>query len=178
MLKKQDLQLNQVIFRQMQNNSINQNGIVLYAKSAGQTSFSSLFTIKHALGTKKVGHTGTLDSFAQGLLIVCTGALTRLVSHITAFDKVYESIICFGKETDTLEPSGKIVKETELPTIKQVFNAIENFKGKLNQIPPAFSAILIFSNLKVSGFIGSTPPNTKNLLLNLGYFLHVSLYSF
>jgi tRNA pseudouridine55 synthase len=57
----------------MQNNSIiNQNGIVLYAKSAGQTSFSSLFTIKHALKTKKVGHTGTLDSFAQGLLIVCT----------------------------------------------------------------------------------------------------------
>ena len=87
MLKKQELQLNQVTFRQMQNNSINQNGIVLYAKSAGQTSFSSLFTIKHALGTKKVGHTGTLDSFACGLLVVCTGALTRLCGRITEFDK-------------------------------------------------------------------------------------------
>ena len=126
----------------MQNNSEkNINGIVLFAKSTGQTSFSSLFTIKRALGTKKVGHTGTLDSFAQGLLVVCTGALTRLVSHITAFDKTYQAVIRFGKETDTLEPSGKIIKETELPTIKQVFEAVENFKGKLNQIPPAFSAI-------------------------------------
>ncbi len=143
MLKKQELQLNQVTFRQMQNNSINQNGIVLYAKSAGQTSFSSLFTIKHALGTKKVGHTGTLDSFAQGLLIVCTSALTRLVSHITAFDKVYESIICFGKETDTLDPTGNIIKETELPSLKNLLLALENFTGKINQTPPAFSAIHI-----------------------------------
>lgn len=128
----------------MQNNSIiNQNGIVLYAKSAGQTSFSSLFTIKHALGTKKVGHTGTLDSFAQGLLIVCTGALTRLASHITAFDKVYESIICFGKETDTLDPTGNIIKETDLPTLKNLLLALEKFSGKINQTPPAFSAIHI-----------------------------------
>ena len=128
----------------MQNNSIiNQNGIVLYAKSAGQTSFSSLFTIKHALKTKKVGHTGTLDSFAQGLLIVCTGALTRLVSHITAFDKVYESIICFGNETDTLDPTGNIIKETDLPTLKNLLHALEKFSGKINQIPPAFSAIHI-----------------------------------
>lgn len=128
----------------MQNNSIiNQNGIVLYAKSAGQTSFSSLFTIKHALKTKKVGHTGTLDSFAQGLLIVCTGALTRLVSHITAFDKVYESIICFGNETDTLDPTGNIIKETDLPTLKNLLQALEKFSGKINQIPPAFSAIHI-----------------------------------
>ncbi len=128
----------------MQNNSIiNQNGIVLYAKSAGQTSFSSLFTIKHALGTKKVGHTGTLDSFAQGLLIVCTGALTRLASHITAFDKVYESVICFGKETDTLDPTGDIIKETDLPTLKNLLLALKKFSGKINQTPPAFSAIHI-----------------------------------
>ena len=143
MPKRQEFLLNQDMCQvQMQNNSEkNINGIVLFAKSTGQTSFSSLFTIKRALGTKKVGHTGTLDSFAQGLLVVCTGALTRLVSHITAFDKTYQAVIRFGKETDTLEPSGKIVKETELPTIKQVFDAVENFKGKLNQIPPAFSAI-------------------------------------
>lgn len=124
-------------------NKLNTNGIVLYAKSAGQTSFSSLFTIKHALGIKKVGHTGTLDSFAQGLLVICTGSLTRLVSHITAFDKVYEAIICFGKETDTLDPTGKVIKETDLPSLKQIFSALEHFKGKIEQTPPAFSAIHI-----------------------------------
>ncbi len=143
MPKKQESLLNQDMCQvQMQNNSEkNISGIVLFAKSTGQTSFSSLFTIKHALGTKKVGHTGTLDSFAQGLLVICTGALTRLVSHITAFDKTYQAVIQFGKETDTLEPSGKIVKETELPTFEKLLSAIETFKGKLNQIPPAFSAI-------------------------------------
>ncbi|MCR4791062.1 MAG: tRNA pseudouridine(55) synthase TruB, partial [Treponemataceae bacterium] len=83
----------------MLENPINKNGIVLFAKQAGQTSFSSLFTIKHALNTKKVGHTGTLDSFAQGLLIVCSGNCTRLVSYITEFDKTYQAVIEFGRET-------------------------------------------------------------------------------
>ena len=63
------------------------DGIVLLAKKAGPTSFSALNSVKKALGTKKVGHTGTLDSFAQGLLVVCTGRLTRLAGNIMEFDK-------------------------------------------------------------------------------------------
>ena len=63
------------------------DGIVLLAKTPGITSFSSLFNVKKALNTNKVGHTGTLDSFAQGLLVVCTGRYTRLVSSITEFSK-------------------------------------------------------------------------------------------
>ena len=80
------------------------SGLVLLAKKSGSTSFSSLWDIKHALGTDKVGHTGTLDSFAEGLLVVLTGNLTHLVPHITGFTKTYEAVVCFGKETDTLDP--------------------------------------------------------------------------
>ena len=58
------------------------SGVMLYAKSSGPTSFSSLWSIKHALGTEKVGHTGTLDSFADGLLVVLSGHLTHLVPQI------------------------------------------------------------------------------------------------
>ena len=85
MPKKLDLQLNQVIFHQMQNNSIiNQNGIVLYAKSAGQTSFSSLFTIKHALKTKKVGHTIlVIPSF-------CTPSGTRTLDPLIKSQLLYQ----------------------------------------------------------------------------------------
>ena len=117
------------------------SSLVLLAKMPGRTSFSSLFFVKHALGTKKVGHTGTLDSFAEGLLVVCTGGLTRIASRITAFDKEYEAIIAFGKETDTLDPYGAAVRTAPLPTVEGFMNAFNSFKGELMQRPPAFSAL-------------------------------------
>lgn len=126
----------------MQNNS----GIVLFAKKSGITSFSSLSVIKKALGTKKVGHTGTLDAFAQGLLVVCTGNLTRLASRITAFDKVYEAVIAFGKETDTLDPTGQIIKEAPLPELSGILSVLQNFTGNILQAPPAFSALHVDGN--------------------------------
>ena len=118
-------------------------GIVLFAKRPGVTSFSSLFSIKRALATKKVGHTGTLDSFASGLLVVCTGSLTRLASYITSFNKTYDAVIEFGSETDTLEYSGKIVKTAPLPKKDDVLCAIEHYTGKMLQRPPLFSALHI-----------------------------------
>lgn len=117
--------------------------IVLFAKQAGKTSFSSLFTIKHAFGTKKVGHTGTLDSFAQGLLVVCVGNLTRLAGKITEFDKTYRAVISFGKETDTLECTGKTVRTSPLPEKENVVSAVKYFSGTFMQVPPVFSAIHI-----------------------------------
>lgn len=117
------------------------DGIVLLAKKPGLTSFSSLHAVKHALGTSKVGHTGTLDSFAQGLLVVCTGRLTKLAGCITEFDKSYEAVIKFGQKTDTLEYTGEIILTAPLPTQQALTLAVEKFKGKLLQSPPAFSAI-------------------------------------
>ena len=120
-----------------------QGGIVLFAKRPGVTSFSSLFSIKRALGTKKVGHTGTLDSFASGLLVVCTGSLTRLASYITSFNKTYDAVIEFGSETDTLEYTGKIVKTAPLPKKDDVLSAIKHYTGDILQTPPLFSALHI-----------------------------------
>lgn len=119
----------------------NAAGIVLLAKQSGLTSYSSLNAVKKALGTSKVGHTGTLDSFAQGLLVVCVGNLTRLSSHITAFNKTYEAVIEFGKETDTLDPTGEVVRTAELPELQELLKAVEKHKGAIEQVPPAFSAL-------------------------------------
>ena len=122
-------------------NHDNTDGIVLLAKKPGLTSFASLNSVKKALGTGKVGHTGTLDSFAQGLLVVCTGRLTRLAGNITEFDKSYDAVIKFGEETDTLEYTGGIVKMGPLPTENALRESLNAFKGNIMQRPPAFSAI-------------------------------------
>lgn len=123
--------------------SNNTDSIILLAKQAGLTSFSSLNSVKKALNTKKVGHTGTLDSFAQGLLIVCTGHLTKLAGKITEFDKTYQAVIKFGEETDTYEYTGKITQKTALPDKSDFENAVKKFTGDIMQVPPFFSAIHI-----------------------------------
>ena len=122
-------------------NTENLNKIVLFSKPTGKTSFSSLWTIKHAFNTTKVGHTGTLDSFASGLLVVCVGSLTRLAGRITEFDKSYQAVIEFGSETDTLECTGQVVRTALLPAKDAFVKAFESFRGELDQVPPAFSAI-------------------------------------
>ncbi|MCR5188813.1 MAG: tRNA pseudouridine(55) synthase TruB [Treponema sp.] len=118
-----------------------QNGIILFAKASGPTSFSSLHSIKKALGTTKVGHTGTLDSFAQGLLVVCVGSLTRLAGNIIEFDKDYQAVLQFGKETDTLEYTGQVIKEVELPSQEALIEAVKKHTGNIMQRPPLFSSI-------------------------------------
>jgi len=117
------------------------SGILPYAKKSGLTSFSSLGCIKKALHTKKVGHTGTLDSFAEGLLVVLTGSLTRLVPFFTLFDKTYEAVISFGEETDTLDPSGSVIRSAPLPDITDFEKSLSAFCGNIMQSPPAYSAI-------------------------------------
>ena len=136
-------------------------GIVLFAKRPGVTSFSSLFSIKRALGTKKVGHTGTLDSFASGLLVVCSGSLTRIASYITSFHKTYDAVIEFGSETDTLEYTGKIVNTAPLPKKDDVLSAIKQYTGDILQTPPLFSALHIngerASDIARSGRVAEMP---------------------
>ena len=116
-------------------------GIMPFTKTPGLTSFSSLWSIKHALNTDKVGHTGTLDSFAEGLLVVLTGSLTHLVPHITEFTKTYQAVVCFGKETDTLDPTGNFIKDAVAPDCESLKDILPSFKGALLQVPPVYSAI-------------------------------------
>ncbi len=117
------------------------DGIILLAKQSGITSFSSLWQIKNALGTKKIGHTGTLDTFAEGLLVVLAGRLTRLCSYITDCGKEYEALILFGAETDTLDPDGTVVTEGPLPTLNSIRNSLSAFRGDIQQRPPLYSAV-------------------------------------
>ena len=122
---------------------LNKNLIIPFAKQAGLTSFASMSAVKKALSTKKVGHTGTLDLFADGLLVLLTGQVTRLADIISAEKKTYEAWIEFGIETDTLDPEGKPVLTAPLPSYKNLTESIPSFLGKILQRPPEFSAIKI-----------------------------------
>ena len=115
--------------------------IIPFAKPSGITSFTSLWQVKHALGTKKVGHTGTLDSFADGLLVLLSGKLTKLVPYITDFDKTYRVLFYFGKETDTLDPEGVVIAEKPLPVYADFIAAIRQLTGTIEQVPPVYSAV-------------------------------------
>jgi tRNA pseudouridine55 synthase len=119
------------------------DGIVLLAKQSGITSFSSLWQVKNALGTKKIGHTGTLDTFAEGLLVALAGRYTRLVPYLSNSDKEYLAEIRFGVETDTLDPDGVPVAEGPLPTLQSVLDALPLFTGSIMQKPPSFSALRV-----------------------------------
>lgn len=115
--------------------------VIPFAKGRGLTSFSALSVIKRRLALKKVGHTGTLDSFADGLLVVVTGNLTRLAPFIEAKTKKYEALISFGSETDTLDILGKPILEAPLPTYKDIEKVIPTFIGSIMQEPPKYSAL-------------------------------------
>ena len=116
--------------------------IVLFDKEEGITSFSSLYSIKrcYAKGTK-VGHAGTLDKFASGLMIVLIGNATKLNPVFSSFDKSYIATIRFGEESDTLDPEGRIIKTSDLPSLEEVLYALEKIKGKSLQQPPVYSAV-------------------------------------
>ena len=119
------------------------NGLILLDKPEGVTSFAALGRVKRVLGTRKVGHTGTLDPFATGLLVVLAGTFTRLADHITALDKRYEARFRFGLTTDTLDRDGVVTGEGRIPDRAEVERAVIGLVGAIDQIPPAYSAIRV-----------------------------------
>ncbi len=116
--------------------------ILLINKKPGITSFSSLSDIKRTIEAK-VGHAGTLDKFAQGLLIVLTGSMTRLNVLFSSMDKTYRAQIAFGSETDTLDPEGQVVAVADVPGYERIQKSIPSFIGSLEQQPPQYSALHI-----------------------------------
>jgi tRNA pseudouridine55 synthase len=116
-------------------------GLLLFHKNPGLTSFEALYAVKRALDTSKVGHTGTLDKFAEGLLPVLVGRAVKLSSWFSHCDKQYEGKIRFGRETDTLDPEGQTVAEGPLPSRAALEAALVQFRGEIFQAPPAYSAI-------------------------------------
>ncbi len=129
----------------MNNNKqkLQQNYIIPFAKPTGVTSFKSMHSVKKVLGTKKVGHTGTLDLFADGLLVLLSGQYTRFAELISAGEKEYRAWLEFGKQTDTLDPEGELCLKKALPNFTDLEKSVKSFLGKQEQIPPKFSAIKI-----------------------------------
>lgn len=118
------------------------NGIILVDKPIGKTSHDMVYLVRRLTGIKKVGHTGTLDPDATGVLPVCVGKATKVCDMLTASDKRYTAELILGKTTDTQDASGNVLTETEVNvTAESVHNVIEEFIGEIEQIPPMFSAI-------------------------------------
>jgi tRNA pseudouridine55 synthase len=116
-------------------------GLLLLHKKPGLTSFEALAEVKRALGTSRVGHTGTLDKFAEGLLPVLVGRAVKLSPWFSHCPKEYRGRIRFGFETGTLDPEGQIVAEGPLPSREALEAVLPRFRGPILQAPPAYSAI-------------------------------------
>jgi tRNA pseudouridine55 synthase len=118
-------------------------GLALLRKPEGITSFKALSPIKRAIGSGRVGHAGTLDRFARGLLVILAGAYSRLSPYVMSGEKLYRGLIAFGSETDTLDPEGRVVAVAPPPSAEGLRNALTGFRGQILQRPPAYSAVHI-----------------------------------
>ncbi|MDR1106069.1 MAG: tRNA pseudouridine(55) synthase TruB [Treponema sp.] len=118
-------------------------GLLLFDKRPGITSFAALGEVKRSLLTKKAGHTGTLDKFAGGLLLILAGRAVKLAPWFSRCPKEYEGTVRFGVETDTLDPEGAEVHRAEIPSLDAVEKALPLFTGDILQTPPAYSAVHI-----------------------------------
>ena len=118
------------------------SGILLIDKPIGKTSFFLVRVLRKITGIRKIGHAGTLDPLATGVMVMLVGKeATRLSSKIIGHDKTYEMTILLGSKTTTLDTDGDIIKECDLiPSHEEVSKALIKFQGVTNQTPPMFSA--------------------------------------
>ncbi len=119
-------------------------GLLYVDKPSGPSSHDVVGAIRGLAGIRRVGHTGTLDPLATGLLIVCLGRATRLAEYLTGQDKRYVATIRLGQETDTYDAEGSVVAEKPVDiSSPQLDSALEHFSGEIEQIPPMFSAVKV-----------------------------------
>ncbi len=116
------------------------DGLLLVDKPAGVTSHDVVNVARRALGERRIGHAGTLDPFATGLLVLLVGRATRLLPYVSGDPKVYEGTVRFGAETDTDDLHGAVVRDALPPSEATVIAAIPQLTGMLDQMPPAYSA--------------------------------------
>ena len=119
---------------------MNAPGLLLVDKPAGVTSHDVVNAARRALGEKRIGHAGTLDPFATGLLVLLVGQATRLLPYVSGDPKVYAATVRFGAETDTEDLLGAIVREAAPPGEPSVRAALPSLTGTIEQLPPAYSA--------------------------------------
>ena len=120
------------------------SGIINVYKEKGFTSFDVVAKLRGILKTKKIGHTGTLDPDAEGVLPVCIGRATKVCDILTDKDKVYEAVMLLGVETDTQDTSGEVLKELPVEVSEEAIKeAILSFVGEYAQVPPMYSALKV-----------------------------------
>lgn len=153
-------------------------GILLVDKPIARTSFSVVAIVRKKTLQKKVGHVGTLDPIATGLLVLLLGKTwTKKAGLFLGHDKEYEAVFCLGTSTDTYDAEGKVTKESPLvPTEEDIVNGLSLFQGKCDQIPPMFSAKKIngtrLYELARKGITLQRKPNEvtiETILLNYSY---------
>lgn len=120
------------------------SGIINVYKEAGYTSFDVVAKLRGILHIKKIGHTGTLDPDATGVLPVCIGKATKVCDLLTNKDKTYTATLLIGKSTDTYDISGTVINESEVNvTENDIRKVIDSFIGEIDQVPPMYSAIKV-----------------------------------
>ena len=119
------------------------NGFVVIDKPAGITSHDVVSRVRRILGTRKVGHTGTLDPFATGVLPIAVNEGTKAIPFLDEGIKCYEALMQFGVKTDTLDMTGKVISEGDYSSLseQQLLELFTRFTGSIQQIPPMYSAI-------------------------------------
>ena len=122
-------------------------GMIVVNKPKGITSFDVIRKLKKILKTKKIGHTGTLDPLATGVMLVCVGKATKLASDLEAKDKIYIADFDIGYATDTYDIEGKKIVENIIEVSKEnLKQSIKKFIGNIKQVPPMYSAVKIDGN--------------------------------
>lgn len=121
------------------------NGIINVYKEKGYTSFDVVARMRGICGQKKIGHTGTLDPDAEGVLPLCLGKATKVSDMLTDSDKVYRAVMQLGVETDTQDMTGTILKEADTSGLAEqyVMGAVMQFEGEIFQVPPMYSALKV-----------------------------------
>ncbi len=121
------------------------NAVILLDKPEGRTSFELISEVKRFTGVRKIGHCGTLDKFASGLMVLCTGQATRLTRYFLESDKSYTGTIRIGIETDTCDITGNVICERPFSSIdwNTAAEILSGFSGTISQIPPRYSALKI-----------------------------------
>lgn len=116
--------------------------LLLIDKPAGPTSFGVVRVVRRITGYRRVGHGGTLDPFATGLLVVGLGAATRLMRFVAEGEKTYEAEVVFGAETDSEDSTGEVVRRSDhQPGPEEIRRALPGFTGRIRQVPPRLSAV-------------------------------------
>lgn len=121
------------------------NGVIVVDKAKGNTSFDEIRKIRKEYNIKKVGHTGTLDPMATGVLNILVGEATKLSDYLMEHDKEYVATLTLGEKRDTGDSEGKIIETKKVPELneKDVKETLKSFEGEISQIPPKYSAIKV-----------------------------------